>query len=55
MAKFRRYAYVGMFVIAAVLAPPDVITQCSLALPLIALYEISVFAARIVAPKPAEV
>ena len=55
LAKFRRYAYVGMFVIAAVLAPPDVITQCSLALPLIALYEISVFAARIVAPKPAEV
>ena len=55
LAKFRRYAYVGMFVIAAVLAPPDVITQCSLALPLIALYEISVFAARVVAPKPVEV
>ena len=24
----RRYAYVGMFVVAAVLTPPDVITQC---------------------------
>ena len=54
LARFRRYAYVGMFVIAAILAPPDVITQCSLALPLILLYEISVVAARIVEPKPVE-
>ncbi len=35
LKKYRRYAYVGMFVIAAILAPPDVITQCGLALPLI--------------------
>ncbi len=54
LAKFRRYAYVGMFVVAAILAPPDVFTQTALALPLIALYEISVFMAKIVAPKPAE-
>jgi sec-independent protein translocase protein TatC len=53
LKKYRRYAYVGMFIIAAVLAPPDVFTQCGLALPLIALYEISIIAARIVEPKPA--
>ena len=41
LGKFRRYAYVGMFVVAAVLAPPDVFTQTGLALPLIALYEVS--------------
>ena len=35
-----------MFVIAAILAPPDVITQTGLALPLIALYEISIVSAR---------
>ena len=52
LGRFRRYAYVGMFVVAAVLAPPDVITQCGLALPLIALYEISIIAARMVEPKP---
>jgi sec-independent protein translocase protein TatC len=52
LRRFRRYAYVGMFIIAAILAPPDVFTQCSLALPLIGLYEISVFAARMVEPKP---
>lgn len=51
LAKMRRYAWVGMFVIAAVLAPPDVITQCGLALPLIALYEVSIIAARMVEPK----
>ena len=55
LKKFRRYAYVGMFVIAAILAPPDVITQTGLALPLIALYEISIFCARWVEPKPVEV
>ena len=54
LKRYRRYAYVGMFIVAAVLAPPDVITQCGLALPLIALYEISIIAARIVEPKPAE-
>jgi sec-independent protein translocase protein TatC len=54
LKKFRRYAYVGMFVIAAILAPPDVITQTGLALPLIALYEISILSARWVEPKPVE-
>ncbi len=55
LKKFRRYAYVGMFIIAAILAPPDVITQTGLALPLIALYEISIISARWVEPKPVEV
>jgi sec-independent protein translocase protein TatC len=55
LRKFRRYAYVGMFVIAAILAPPDVITQTGLAIPLIALYEISIIAAKMVEPKPVEV
>jgi sec-independent protein translocase protein TatC len=55
LKKFRRYAYVGMFVIAAILAPPDVITQTGLAVPLIGLYEISIICARWVEPKPVEV
>ena len=55
LKRFRRYAYVGMFVIAAILAPPDVITQTGLAVPLIALYEISIIAAKMVEPKPVEV
>ena len=54
LMKYRRYAYVGMFIIAAILAPPDVITQIGLAVPLIGLYELSIIAARIVEPKPSE-
>lgn len=54
LTKYRRYAYVGMFVIAAILAPPDVITQIGLAVPLIGLYELSIVAARLVEPKQAE-
>ncbi len=55
LGRFRRYAYVCMFVVAAILAPPDVLTQCGLALPLIALYEVSILCARMVAPKPVEI
>jgi sec-independent protein translocase protein TatC len=54
LKRYRRYAYVGMFIVAAILAPPDVITQCGLALPLLLLYEISIQCARWVEPKPVE-
>ena len=39
----RRYFIVGAFVIAAILTPPDVISQLSLALPLMVLYEGSIW------------
>ncbi len=44
----RRYFIVGAFVIAAVLTPPDVISQMSLAIPLMILYEGSIYAVAIV-------
>ncbi len=46
LAEKRRYAIVMVFVVAAVLTPPDVFSQISLAIPLIGLYEISIWAAR---------
>ncbi|GBR07639.1 twin-arginine translocase subunit TatC [Acetobacter oeni] len=52
LKKMRRYAIVGAFVAAAILTPPDVITQTGLAVPLIILYEISIISARLVEPKP---
>jgi len=55
LKRYRRYAYVGCFVVAAILTPPDVITQTGLAVPLIALYEISIISARMVEPKPVDV
>ena len=47
----RRYFIVGAFVIAAVLTPPDVISQLSLALPLMLLYELSIWSAKFVERK----
>ena len=44
----RRYFIVIAFVIAAVLTPPDVLSQMSLALPLLALYEGSIWSVRMV-------
>jgi sec-independent protein translocase protein TatC len=44
----RRYFIVIAFVIAAILTPPDVLSQMSLALPLIALYEGSIWSVRVV-------
>jgi sec-independent protein translocase protein TatC len=46
LARGRRYAIVIMFVVAAILTPPDVISQIGLALPLLALYEISILLVR---------
>ena len=49
----RRYFIVIAFIIAAVLTPPDVLSQASLALPLLALYEGSIIAVGIVEKKAA--
>ena len=49
----RRYFIVVAFIIAAVLTPPDVLSQASLAMPLLALYEGSIIAVRIVEKKAA--
>ncbi|HYD97755.1 MAG TPA: twin-arginine translocase subunit TatC [Alphaproteobacteria bacterium] len=46
LAAKRRYAIVGIFVFAAIMTPPDVISQIGLAVPLILLYEISILMAR---------
>src|SRR6202171_5920809 len=48
LASKRRYAIVIMFVVAAVLTPPDVISQTSLAIPLIILFEASIISCRMV-------
>jgi sec-independent protein translocase protein TatC len=47
----RRYAIVFVFVIAAVLTPPDVLSQLMLAVPMLLLYELSIFSVRYVEKK----
>jgi len=46
LAGSRRYAIVGAFAIAAVLTPPDVLSQTLLAVPMCLLYEVGIFGAR---------
>ena len=48
LKKFRKYAIVMAFLAAAFLTPPDPFSQISLALPIIILYEISIYLAKIV-------
>src|SRR6476660_6702399 len=49
----RRYFIVIAFVIAAVLTPPDVLSQCSLAIPLLLLYEGSIWSVKLVEKRKA--
>ena len=49
----RRYAIVVAFIVAAVLTPPDVISQLALAVPTLLLYEASIFSVRSVEKKRA--
>jgi len=48
LSEKRKFAIVLAFVVAAVLTPPDPMSQIGLALPTILLYEISIYAARLV-------
>jgi sec-independent protein translocase protein TatC len=46
MRKYRRHAYVLLLLIAGIITPPDVFSQVLVCIPLIILYEISVFISR---------
>ena len=48
LASKRRYAIVANVAVAAVLTPPDLFSMISLALPMLALYELSIFACRLI-------
>lgn len=51
LAEKRRYAIVIMFIVAAVLTPPDVFSQFALAIPGMLLYEASIYSVRMVEKK----
>jgi sec-independent protein translocase protein TatC len=50
----RKYAVIGVFVVAAVLTPPDIISQVGLAIPILLLYEVSIYCAKVVERKREE-
>ncbi len=50
LLDFFKYAVVAIFIIAALLTPPDVITQLLMAAPLILLYGVSILVAKVINP-----
>jgi sec-independent protein translocase protein TatC len=51
LARQRKYAILLIFVFAAVMTPPDIISQVLMALPLMGLYELSIFLSKIFGKK----
>jgi sec-independent protein translocase protein TatC len=49
--KMRPYIFVGAFIVAAILTPPDVLSQTMLAIPLYLLYELGMLFARTIKHK----
>jgi sec-independent protein translocase protein TatC len=47
LKKNRGYVLIGIFILAALLTPPDAISQCSLAIPMYALYEAGILMAQV--------
>ena len=48
LREFRGYVIVAIFVVAAIVTPPDVVSQISLAVPMCLLYEVGIFFAQFV-------
>ena len=48
MIEYRRYAIVIIFIVAAIITPPDVFSQTLVAVPLLGLYEISIVISKII-------
>ena len=51
LKKVRGYFVVGAFIVAAVVTPPDVISQLALAVPMCILYELGIVAAQVFAKR----
>jgi sec-independent protein translocase protein TatC len=52
LARHRKYAILLIFIFAAVMTPPDLISQVLMALPLMGLYELSIILAKLFGKKP---
>ena len=55
LKKVRPYVIVGAFVLAAIVTPPDVMSQCLLAVPLVVLYQVGLWMVKFFGKKQAPV
>lgn len=54
LSSKRKYVILGIFVLAAILTPPDIVSQVALGVPLCLLYEIGILVARLTKPRERE-
>ena len=54
LASKRKFVVLGIFVLAAILTPPDIVSQLALGLPMILLYEVGILVCRFTQPKERE-
>ncbi|TQD38714.1 twin-arginine translocase subunit TatC [Haloflavibacter putidus] len=51
LKKYRKFALVGILIVSAIITPPDIASQVIVAIPVLVLYEISIFISRVVIRK----
>ena len=51
LSSKRKYILLAVFVLAAILTPPDVVSQVALGVPLYLLFEVSILVSRLTKPK----
>ena len=54
LREARGYVIVGVFILAAIITPPDVVSQLLLAIPMCLLYELGIIAGALLRPKTAD-
>lgn len=55
LTSSRKFVFFGLFILAAILTPPDVISQIMLGLPMYALFEVGVLVARFTKPRQRDI
>ena len=51
LIKYRKHALIAILILSAIITPPDVISQILVSLPILALYEVGIFVAKLVEKK----
>lgn len=51
LRKYRKHSIVGVLIVAAIITPPDITSQILVAIPLVILYEVGIYIARVVGKK----
>ncbi len=54
LKEYRKYAYVLILIVAAIVTPPDVVSQIIVSVPMIILYEVSIFIAKVITKRNIE-